>query len=488
MDRVTGSRWSLLTILGLAAALRFAGLGQKSLWIDEGTTVALARMPWGEFGRALWGYEANMTAYYLLVRAWLLLGDSEVWLRALSAGLGVAAVAALHLLGRTLRGPAMGALAAALLAVHPAHVSASQDARAYSLLVLLVILSTLFFVRAVEDPPDVRSWSAYVLVTSLAVYAHFFAGLVLLAQWLAAGPARLRAIGFQRLAVLSAAFLLLLAPAAVFIALKDDGQLRWLWPPGSHDVMLAVATLCGLNLVVLGALVRGLGRAGGALRSAESDGFRLRLLGLLVVVPIGATAALSFLRPLFFFRYFSICLPAVILLVSWTLAAPAPDSRRRPGRAALVVLAVLNSLGVTLAAQTMARRWSADWRAATAYVLSRSEPADALVFDVGAGRDAYRYYAPRLSPAGVRTLPDVAFPETATLASTNPALDEARLAAALVGRRRAWLFLHRPRPAYAGPDEPVCAFPEGFELVLRRDFPGLVAELGVTVFLYERKS
>jgi hypothetical protein len=486
MDRVAGSRWSLLSILGLAAALRLGGLGTKSLWIDEGTTVVLGRMPWPEFARALWDYEGNMALYYVLVRAWLLLGESEIWLRALSALVGVAAVAALYVLGRTLRGPRTGAAAAALLAVHATHVSSSQDARAYSLLVLLVILSTLFFVRAASAPHDRRLWLAYVLAAGLAVYAHFFAAFVLAAQWLAAGPARLRAIGPRRLAAIAAALALLLGPAAAFIALKDDGQLRWLWSPTSQDVLLTVALLCGLNGVVLGALAFGLARSAVALRSPEPPAFPLRLLGLLVVAPIAAAAALSLVRPLFFFRYFAICIPAALLLAAWSLTDEDRPLRGQPGRAALLVGALVFSLGVTLAAQAIGRGWTADWSAVAAYVLAEGGPDDVLVFDVAAGRDTYSYYARRVSAADGAPLPSVAFPEAGVLASTNPPLTEARLASALAGRRRVWLLRHRPRPAYAGPDEPRVAFPEGFALVRRREFPGFVAELGVTVVLYER--
>src|SRR6185369_15661206 len=83
-------------ILIAATAFRFYALGRNSLWIDEATSVALARMPWGRFLHTLWTYEANMTLYYLLLRGWIHLGTSEVVLRSLSAILGVAGVAATY--------------------------------------------------------------------------------------------------------------------------------------------------------------------------------------------------------------------------------------------------------------------------------------------------------------------------------------------------------------------------------------------------------
>ena len=134
-------------IVGVAAVLRWLMIGRSSLWIDEGASVTLARMPWDRFLHVLWQYEANMTAYYLILRAWMHMGDSETIIRSLSALLGTAAVLAIYVLGRRVMSERVGVLAAALLAVNMQHLWYSQDARGYSLVVLMVIGSLLFFVE-----------------------------------------------------------------------------------------------------------------------------------------------------------------------------------------------------------------------------------------------------------------------------------------------------------------------------------------------------
>src|SRR5271157_3276712 len=73
----------LLVLVTLAGAwLRLSHLGSKSLWLDEGATVALARASWQHFAWVWWYGEANLqTVYFLLMRGWIHGGLSEAWLR-----------------------------------------------------------------------------------------------------------------------------------------------------------------------------------------------------------------------------------------------------------------------------------------------------------------------------------------------------------------------------------------------------------------------
>jgi hypothetical protein len=93
--------------------------------------------------------------YYLLAHAWLALGRDESVLRTLSALLGALAVPLVGLLGAALFDRRVGMVAAALLAVAPAHVFYSRDARMYPLLTLLVLVATYALVRATGAGRDV---------------------------------------------------------------------------------------------------------------------------------------------------------------------------------------------------------------------------------------------------------------------------------------------------------------------------------------------
>ena len=119
--------------------------------------------------------------YYVLLRGWLHFDSSEWFVRSLSAFLGVATIPAVYVLGRRMFGARAGLIAAALLSVNAFHVRYSQEARSYSLTVVLCVLSSLYFLKYLETRSR-RNRIAYIVLSSMAVYAHFFSGVVLLAH------------------------------------------------------------------------------------------------------------------------------------------------------------------------------------------------------------------------------------------------------------------------------------------------------------------
>ena len=148
----------LALITAVAAALRFHSLAAKSFWFDEGVSVAIARLDWYNFARILWRREANMSLYYLFLRFWLHFGESEFFVRSLSVLFAIASIPVIYVLGRRLFGSRVGLIAAALLAINAYHIQYSQDARSYSLMVFLCLLSSLYFSeaskRSVAAQPD----------------------------------------------------------------------------------------------------------------------------------------------------------------------------------------------------------------------------------------------------------------------------------------------------------------------------------------------
>src|SRR5689334_22278032 len=92
-----------LTIAG--AYVRLSHLGTKSLWLDEGATVALSRASWPHFTWVWWHGEANLqTLYFLLMRGWIHFGMSETWLRLPSALFGIASIPLMYLVARRFTG------------------------------------------------------------------------------------------------------------------------------------------------------------------------------------------------------------------------------------------------------------------------------------------------------------------------------------------------------------------------------------------------
>ncbi len=165
-------------ILVLSTALRLVRLGGQSFWWDEVYSATLAAK---SLETVIPRFGQTPTLYHVLLHFWMYLGRSDAIIRLLSAITGIAAVWVMYLLGRRLLGDRQGLLAALLVAFSPFHVWYSQEARMYSLLILLSTASLLFFVKLLQER---GGWSAlwWVLTTGLAVYTHYYAAFLPLCQ------------------------------------------------------------------------------------------------------------------------------------------------------------------------------------------------------------------------------------------------------------------------------------------------------------------
>jgi mannosyltransferase len=178
-----GLALAAITVLAIALRLwRLPALGGYD-W-DEAATVFIAARPLSDLLAYLRGAPfEHPPLYYVLAHAWLALGPEETVLRALSVVLGALTVPVVGALGATLFGRRAGLLAAALLAVAPAHVFYSRDARMYPLLTLLLAVALYALVRAqraAEHPGTVtgRAWPWWALwagLSLLAVATHYYA-------------------------------------------------------------------------------------------------------------------------------------------------------------------------------------------------------------------------------------------------------------------------------------------------------------------------
>ena len=122
--------------------------------------------------------------YLILLRSWIsLLGNSETAVRALSLLAGVLAILLIYLTGKTLVNTQTGLWASALLAVSPLHIWHSQDARPYTIAVLLVLSAFYSFCRAQKDN-SYKFWGLFVLLMTLALYTNYFSILLLPAGWI----------------------------------------------------------------------------------------------------------------------------------------------------------------------------------------------------------------------------------------------------------------------------------------------------------------
>ena len=387
-------------IVALGAALRLIALGHKSFWIDEIASVAIARRPSTFFWHFLWHDEGNMALYYVLLRPWLHFGYGEGVVRALSVIPGIVSIPVMYLLGRRLFGRVTGILSAGLLALSPCAIAVSQEARAYSFVVLAVLLSTYLFVLLIERP---RYGVAclYGVVAGVTCYFHYFGVLVP-----AAHAISLLALprGRRPWRPVSAAATIVAAMAAPIVWLihaQDVGHISWVQPPSLLElyhlgVFLAAnggkavgAVLLALELALLGLFFAKLRGAWGN-ADGELQRWRYALIASSLLLPIVITLLVSIVRPAFYHRFLIICLPGWLLII----AVAIERMRRRMVRVAVVAGLCVLSLSATV---LMYKRVTEDWRGAVTYLIANAQPGDRVVYYQSVGEfaaESYRDWLP----------------------------------------------------------------------------------------------
>jgi 4-amino-4-deoxy-L-arabinose transferase-like glycosyltransferase len=167
-----------LLVLAVGSGLRLVDLGRSSYWLDEATTAAQSALVSTAITQAF-----HPPGYYLLAwAAQALLGSDEGVLRGLSAIAGVATVLAVAGIARELgRDRLAGAAAALMLALSPAHVHFSREARMYALWTCGIAIALYGFARLTSAPASTSARRWYVAGLLLAALTHYYAAFYLLA-------------------------------------------------------------------------------------------------------------------------------------------------------------------------------------------------------------------------------------------------------------------------------------------------------------------
>lgn len=464
------------TVLG--AVLQLHAITAKSFWLDEGSSITMSRLDWFNFLRILWRREMNMVLYYLLLRGWLHLGDSVAWIRGLSVVFATAAIPAIFLLGRKMLGTRCGLVSALLLSVNAFQARYAQEARTYSLLVLLLIIANYFFVSAIDSGRR-RDWNWYIVASSLAIYAHFFAVLVVVSHWVAvrvmvqsgviASGSDIRP-RFGRAARLIA---LWTAPIWIFIATTGAGPIAWIPRPGLGDIIGLLKKLSGnvgtMQMILYAVLVfAGLMAGVISLRRKTADSPTYIILACWFFVPLTIVLLVSLARPVFAPRYLMISLPAWIMLAAAGITAGRP---RLIGGMLTAVVATSCLGGVQAYYKADFDIGRNDVRSATAYILDHAQPHDAVVFYSLSTRFPYDYYA---AHTNAEVKPEILYPGNTSGVGWRDFMGvpaAARVPAFAQGHERIWVVT-TPLP----PNDPKfaafeSALDQQYRLADSQDFP-----------------
>jgi 4-amino-4-deoxy-L-arabinose transferase-like glycosyltransferase len=428
-QRLWAGRLSLAfgVVVLAAAGLRWWGLGAKSLWFDEAYSVFVAQQPLLEIPRLLRAYDTHPPLYYIVLHLWTtLFGKSEVAVRFPSVIASVGVVALTFLLARRVAGDRVGILAAILIAFSPFQITAAQEARMYPFLTLFGLGGSYALWLALEEGKR-RYWTAYAVLTLLALYTHYFAFLLVLTHVLYIllvdrSRARIRTwmlcLGLMAVAYLPLLPTLILhvttaiarpnfRPDVSIGALTDlMGLLSFgggLFGMGTYFQRGVLPLEFRAAILLPFVLLIAAGAAGlGGRRRAYMLGYWL--------LPVVIIAAVSLRWSMFYERYFSFVLPPFAILLAAGVFSAA-DALRGSGRvlATVSLLAMLASFNLPALAHVGRVGSGYNWRGAAGYVAREARSNDFILFIPAFARIPFEYYfqgdqrRTSLNPAQVRT-------------------------------------------------------------------------------------
>ena len=395
--RTSHRQWMIFIVL-LSFGLRIFRLDFQSIWYDEAFYASLSSVDLASLPDLLLDVRVNPPLYFLLLHFWLALGHGEFVLRAFSAFAGALAVGAMYPLGAAIWGKRLGIAGALALAVSPFHIWYSQEVKMYSLISLLVLLSSYFMARLLRED-NRRSWLGYGVFTLLAVYTHYLALFVMLAHmtFLTLRRQRYRPV-VGKWIVCALIIGLLYVPWLVAIFLRGgfyDTPISWIPPAQPLDLfwtiydfafgstsdhtnpffILAAVLVAAVLIYVAIKLVSG--------RIAGAEGDKIGLVWLWLLLPLVLVFLISVDWPLpqkrsiYMDRYLTLLLPAFVVLVCYGVMRILQRSR---ALGALIAVALLVPATISTCSLFVDERYHRDqWRQAIAEIRQQAKSGDLLL-------------------------------------------------------------------------------------------------------------
>ncbi len=143
----------------LGCVLRFYQIGGQSLWLDEAFSHWFSSRTIVELWTIVPKFETNPPLYYTILKIWKsLFGSSEACLRSLSALMSIGCIPLVftigRLMGKSIGGNWLGAIAALLFSIFPIHIEYAQEARPYAMLAFATTLTLCAVLWMMRHPAE----------------------------------------------------------------------------------------------------------------------------------------------------------------------------------------------------------------------------------------------------------------------------------------------------------------------------------------------
>ncbi|MFH1397313.1 MAG: glycosyltransferase family 39 protein [Candidatus Omnitrophota bacterium] len=178
----TNKYFILFSILFIGIFLRLYNLTGKSIWYDEACSLNQAAYSWNDiFFHNDINHPLPKPVYFILLKSWAVLsGYNEFSVRLLSVIFGVISIFAIYKLGKIMFGEKTGLISAFLIAISPYNIYYSQQARYYTLFLILSLTSMFFFIKIITGKESKRILYFWYTLANILIFYTFQVGIYIL--------------------------------------------------------------------------------------------------------------------------------------------------------------------------------------------------------------------------------------------------------------------------------------------------------------------
>jgi len=179
----------LAVILLVGLFLRLHNIENWNLSCDEAFSERLAGLGFVDIVKESIR-DVHPPFYFFTLHMWVdVFGNSEYALRGFSVLFGVASIWLTYVLSSSIFNKRVGSTSAFLMSISSYNIQYSQDARMYTLLLFLSLLSVYLFLKILDKFEDIKNEKylfGLVLVNTLLLYTHLYGSLLVLFEilWL----------------------------------------------------------------------------------------------------------------------------------------------------------------------------------------------------------------------------------------------------------------------------------------------------------------
>ena len=183
-EKITKGLWLYFFIIILVnICLKIILLEFSSFWYDEIISVQSASLDFGHI-KHVSEWDKNPPFYYYCLSVWIkIFNDSEYCVRLLSVIFSSVSAGILFLFANKHFNKVTAIIVSVLYLSSNILFFYSHEARAYSLVVLLTLLSSHIFL-AIKEKTSIRNIILLGLINFLLIYTHYIAGIVLFFQFI----------------------------------------------------------------------------------------------------------------------------------------------------------------------------------------------------------------------------------------------------------------------------------------------------------------